>query len=229
MGWVLPHIIVTRETGTITDQDAIDWCAAVQRQVSAHFRPSWGENASVLFYPDGHVLPVGPHVWRCHLMAHSDVQGAGGYHDDESGNPVLKVFVDDLIGYGAHPSVAFSHEVLEAVADPHCCRAAQVGAETFWALEVCDACEADEFAYPITLPGSGRQVMVSDFVTEAWFTGDPGPYDYMGHIQQAGVLLSGGYIGEWTPQKGWTQKVAQTGTAPESRRIPARALRYPVE
>jgi hypothetical protein len=224
VGWVLPHIIVTRETDAITDEDAIHWCVAVQRQVSAHFRPSWGENASVLFYPAAAALPAGPHVWRCHLLPRSDVQGAGGYHDDETGNPVLKVFVDDLLGFGAQPSVAFSHEVLEAIADPHCCRAAQVEAQTFYALEVCDACEADEFAYPITLP-TGAQVMVSDFVTEAWFTGDPGPYDYMGHIHAPLELLAGGYIGAWTPSGGWTQKTADEA-APQSRRIPARQARW---
>jgi hypothetical protein len=120
--------------------------------------------------------------------------------------------------------VAFSHEVLEALGDPLCNQSVQVASGTFWAMEACDAVEADQFGYDI--PVRDTTVTVSDFVTRQWWNaGDPPPYDYKRHLASPLELLPGGYIGEWnaTTRK-WTQRVADK-TAPVSHRIALRNAR----
>jgi len=63
-------------------------------------------------------------------------------------------------------------------------------------------------------------------VLPAWFrAGSAGPFDQRGHISQPLELLTGGYIGEWTPRSGWQQKVADEH-APVSRRIPLRQKKH---
>ena len=92
-------------------------------------------------------------------------------------------------------------------------------------MEACDAVEADQFAYEVTI-ADGTNVMVSDFVTRQWWNAaDPPPYDYKRHISRPMQLLAGGYIGEWnaTTQK-WTQRIADK-TAPESHRLALRNAR----
>jgi hypothetical protein len=121
-------------------------------------------------------------------------------------------------------SVAFSHEVLEALGDPLVNQSVQVARGIFWAVEACDAVEADQFGYDI--PVGDTNVTVSDFVTKQWWNAnDPPPYDFKRHLTRPLQLLQGGYIGEWTATtQRWTQRVADK-SAPESHRIALRNAR----
>lgn len=222
----IPHIAVIRQTDAITDADVDDMIAAVQHQVSYQFRLHWASNATLARYDSP--PPKQRFLWPCYLMAHSDVPGAGGYHDDDA-QVELKVFVDDTIDYGANWTVTASHEILETLADPQASRSIQVGNSTWWALEVCDTCEADQYAYGIKVH-SGNTVMVSDWAKPSWWgapvTDATAPFDYMGHVTKAKQLLPGGYIGQWTPSTGWVQKVAADNKALPSHRIAARAVHW---
>lgn len=220
MTYSVPHIAVINKSTVVSADELAAMVVAVQRQVQYHFHPHWNRNATMAV---ADAVPVGNLVWPCYILDHTDQAGALGYHDDLNGVPILKVFAADDQKYGVSISVDLSHEVLETLTDPLCNQAAQVGNSTFWAQEVCDACEDDRYAYPVTL-GSAAPVMVSDFVLPAWFTGDPGPYSYRGNIKQPFQLLPGGYIGEWTPQRGWSQRVADEA-AKTSHRIAERAER----
>ena len=107
--------------------------------------------------------------------------------------------------------MTFTHEVLEALADPWINLAAQTGAGQFYAVEVGDPVESDRFAYLI------GAVKVSDFVLPAWFIpGHPGPYDCLGSRAADGLggvspvsapleLASGGYASVWSGAGGWSQ------------------------
>ena len=225
MTYLIPHIAVLNESNGMCTDDEIDaMVAAIQHQVTYHFRPWWGTNATMQRYADTNAVPDSENVWTCHIMDKSDLQGAGGYHAETHGVPDLKVFAGDLKRLGDSVSVAFSHEVLEALGDPLVNESVQVARGIFWAMEACDAVEADQFGYDI--PVGGTNVTVSDFVTRQWWNAnDPAPYDYMRHLTRPLQLLSGGYIGEWnaTTQR-WTQRVADK-TAPESHRIALRNAR----
>jgi hypothetical protein len=76
-----------------------------------------------------------------------------------------------------------------------------------YSLEVCDATEADIFAYDV------NGVKVSDFVYPGWFDvqGWSGKLDHMSHITSPLQLLPGGYISEFDVARGtgWQQIQAQ--------------------
>ena len=60
-------------------------------------------------------------------------------------------------------TVTLSHELLEMLADPWINWCAQGDDGKIYALEVCDAVEADRMGYEID------GVLVSDFITPSWF------------------------------------------------------------
>lgn len=213
----VPTIDVVNESTVVSDTDTALLVKALQVQVATHFRPAWDAGCRLV-----HATKVGTRSWGLVILDDADQAGALGYHDlTAAGLPLGKVFARTTQQDGGLVSVTASHELLEMLADPWIDSAVQVGNTTFYALEVADACEADQYAYPID------GVMVSDFVLPTWFRpGAAAPYDYQGHIGQPLELLPGGYIGAWTPRTGWTQKTAAAGTAPASRRIPLRQKRH---
>jgi hypothetical protein len=209
---LLPTIDVVNEATTITDDEVAAIVTALQAQVHNDFRPVWNTPARIV-----RTHQVGAHSWGLVFLDDADQAGALGYHDlTAAGLPLGKVFVRTTQQDGGVVSITASHELLEMLADPWIDSAVQVADTTFWSLEVCDACEADRYGYTV------NGVEVSDFVTPDWFRiGSPGPWDLRGHITRALELLPGGYIGEWTPNSGWSQKTADK-SAPPSRRIPLR-------
>jgi hypothetical protein len=80
-----------------------------------------------------------------------------------------------------------------------------------FAYEICDACEADEFAYV----GSDGKTLVSDFVYPTWFesfwpAGAGVQFDRQKQITAPFQLLPGGYIGYYDVNSGggWQQQTA---------------------
>ena len=217
MNYKFPHIAVINESSVVGTQDLVAMSAAIQHQVNQHVRPKWDVMCTIAVSDS---YPVGANVWPLYVTDTMPVQGALGYHEDRAGVPTLHVAAKTTQQNGQSVSVCMSHEILEALIDPWCQSAMQVTVNKFYALEICDACEADEFAY--TIGG----IEVSDFVYPSWFVGaDPGPYDRQHAITQPMELLAGGYIGQWTPSTGWTQHT-HSGGAPESHRIDQRAARW---
>ncbi len=106
-----------------------------------------------------------------------------------------------------------SHELLEMLVDPGINLMAQgpdpsqrsdPTALAFYMYEVCDPCEADQYGYEID------GVTVSDFVHPSWFGGvQTSKFDENDQISRPFEIPSGGYIGVWTPQKGWTQETGE--------------------
>jgi hypothetical protein len=74
------------------------------------------------------------------------------------------------------------------------------GDSKIYALEVCDAVESDELGYKID------DVLVSDFVTPAWFEPtETDRLDFRHHVAKELELARGGYISTFDPSSGWTQ------------------------
>ncbi len=84
--------------------------------------------------------------------------------------------------------------------DPTINLAAQDLEGTFWAYEVCDPVEDDQYGYDI------GGVLVSDFVTPAWFgfQNSSGPLDFQHHATKAFQVLTGGYAQKFG-KGGWQQ------------------------
>lgn len=192
-----PILAFVLETTALSDALVRSYVAAQQIQIDRDFEPTWGFGAVCIFVPREHIPPD---AWRIYLRDHAPVAGELGFHDDV-GNPTGYAFVVDAISDQVSWTVTLSHEVLELLADPLATKTATIGTERF-AWEVCDACEDDQFAYPV----AGHHL--SDFVLPSWF--DPsatGPYTFRGSVKMPLALAEGGYIGVQSVATGqWVQR-----------------------
>jgi hypothetical protein len=194
-----PLIATYNETTVLTDVEIQTALIAFKHACDYHFEPHWNATAGFLFVPKGSTKPTGPNVWELHFLDTSDQAGALGYHYDDNGMPVMRVFAKTDAQYGLSWQVTATHEIFEALGDAYCLLASQdPNANKFYGYEVGDPVEGDQFAY--TYNG----VKISDFILPAWFTGDPGPYDYAKHVSKPLQVLPDGYVSVY--QNGaWTQ------------------------
>lgn len=202
-----PMVAFINESTVLIDSQVDAVRLALSDQVRYDFGPVWHTGCRTMMSTPGAAPAT---AWQLIILDNSDQAGALGYHDlTKSGLPIGKVFAKTDIDNNLSWSVTASHELLEMLADPTIDRCVQIAQLTFWALEVADSPESDQFAY------DSNGVLVSDFVTPSWFGGGlPAPYDFKRHITSPHQILPGGYIGEWTPTKGWTQKTHRSESAP---------------
>jgi len=185
-------IAVINESTVVADA-AVQACVnALQVQVWRDFAPVWGIDAQLNFHPSK-IAPAG--AWQLVILDDSDQADALGYHELTSGGlPLGKVFAKSDLTAGTSWTVTASHELLEMLVDPDCNDCAEWdradGSTWFFAYEVCDAVEADALGYQID------GVLVSNFVTPAWFLSQslPVPLDFRGDVKAPFTLAPGGYI-----------------------------------
>jgi len=215
------NVSISNQSSLFADKDLPALANALAIQVGRDYYPLWGTNASIFYAPSGHNPPADH--WVLGLFDDSDVAGALGWHDETpTGQPLGKAFVRTTQADGMQISVTVSHELLEMLGDPNVSLASQDG-NTFWSFENCDPVEADSLGYTIEIPagwlGAGTKVLVSDFVTKAWWDRNaPPPYDFRGHLTKPLELAPGGYISFLdlnNLQNGWQQASAKTATAAE--------------
>jgi hypothetical protein len=201
---VTPLVAVVNKSTVLTDAEVENAMYAFKNAVHYQFRPIWNETCALYFYKD---VPVPPNAWQMAILDDSDQAGALGYHDETSeGKPLAKIFAKTDKDYGYSWTVTFTHELFEMLADPYICLAAQSSNTEFYGYEVGDPVEADILGMWMKGADGQRTVLVSDFVTPAWFQpGMPGPYDWMQHCSEPLQLLEGGYASIFVSGKGWTQ------------------------
>lgn len=194
-----PTIQIINNSTVIADAALKPMIDAIQIQVSRDFSPIWNMNANLVQVPAGQ--KPDPNAWWCGIFDDSTQAGALGFHDfTNNSQPLGKVFAKSDIMAGSSISVTISHEIMEMLADPYLSNCiVQPDSSRFWALEVADATEDDQFGYNVTLP-SGQVVLVSDFQTRAWFgacpaTSAPVVYDFAKHCTAPFQVLRGGYAG----------------------------------
>lgn len=196
------NIYVLNKSTAITDEEVQEWMPAFNKFLG-NVRSYWPRPATLVWCP----LSKEPKLaWKLVFADTSDQAGALGYHDfTPDGRPISYVFVQDDLKYGYSPTVTATHEIAEMIADPWISELFQVTSKYFFAKEVADACEADEFGYEITVPGFAP-VLCSDFVLPKWFIpGSTGQFDWTKSINMPLKLLSGGYMSVFVSGKGWTQ------------------------
>lgn len=216
----MTKIAIMNRSTVMTDEAVKKVVDALQIQVSRDFAPIWGVDAALTFVGLKGKAPSG--AWQLVVLDTSDQAGALGYHDvTATGQPLGKAFVKSDLDNGYQPSVTISHELLEMLADPEINLSASVG-NRLYAYEVCDPCEADQYGYKI------GDVLVSDFVTPAWFAPTPhakGPFDFRKKVKAALHLLSGGYLQclDIGSTSGWQEVTAERLVPAGSRRARRRA------
>ena len=218
----LPVIALTNASTCLTDSQVEAAIPALQHQVSLDFKAYWDLDCQLSFLPKGEALPQG--WWQISVTDDPDQAGALGYHEMTSrGTPLGKVFARLDLQSGASWTVTLSHELLEMLADPWINWCAQGSDGKIYALEVCDAVEADNLGYKI------GEVLVSDFITPAWF--EPtraNRVDFKRRISKPLQLASGGYISVLDVGGRWVQMAAQDASAvpiPSGSRRQRRSMR----
>jgi hypothetical protein len=209
------NVSIINASTVCTDSEVDAYVAPLQQQVSSDFAPVWGADAQLTFVPKKAKPDLT--AWWLVVLDDSDQAGALGYHDlTAAGLPIGKVFAKTDKDYKLSVSVTASHELLEMLGDPgiNMTTSSQddQGKPVFYAYEACDACEDDSYGY--TIDG----VKMSDFVYPSWFGGvTAAQFDHGGHIQGPLEILSGGYIGKWTPATGWIQVTGSAAHGAEHR------------
>ena len=200
------NIYVLNKSTALTDAQIQNWLPAFNVFVG-HVRAWWPRPASLVWCPPD-LEPA--EAWKLIFADTSDQADALGYHDfTPDGRPISYVFAADDLKYGYNPAVTATHEIAEMIAAPWISETFQISDTQFFAKEVCDPCEADEFGYSIKVEPFPA-VQVSDFVLPKWFIpGSTGQFDRNQKIDQPLQLLAGGYMSVFTSGKGWTQITAQ--------------------
>ena len=199
----LPVIAITNASTCLTDAQVAAAIPALQRQVTVDFRAYWDVDCQLTFLPRGAASPDG--WWQISVTDNPDQAGALGYHELTSrGTPLGKVFAGLDLQSGGSWTVTLSHELLEMLADPWINWCAQGTDGKIYALEVCDAVEADKLGYEID------GVLVSTSSLPSWFEPTHADrVDFKRRIAKPLELAAGGYISVLDAGGGWTQIAAQ--------------------
>jgi hypothetical protein len=195
------QIAVINESTAVADGDVQRMIPAFNSQWNNDLNSVWGVGAATFaFNPKQQSPPAGS--WWVVFLDNSDQANALAYHDlTNEGLPISKVFVRTIQTDKASLSVGASHEICEMAVDPWLNSAYQDQQGVFWAGEVCDPVEADQYGYQI------GGILVSDFVTPNWFghKNAVGAIDLQQHAKSAFEVLTGGYAQKFDPHKGWVQ------------------------
>ncbi len=196
----MPKIAVMNQSTVMADVDIQKMIPAFAQQWNNDLRPVWGVDAAAFTFVPAHQMPAAGSWWLV-FLDNSDQAGALAYHDlTNEGLPISKVFVKTLIADGASVSVGATHELCEMAVDPWLNSAYQDPKGVFWAGEVCDPVESDQYGYNIGV------VRVTDFITPNWFAHQHsvGPIDFKGHASTPFAVLPGGYAQKFG-RRGWVQ------------------------
>jgi hypothetical protein len=149
-------------------------------------------------------------AWWLIFLDTSDEPGALAYHDlTTTGLPLSKVFVKTILDDKASVSVGATHELCEMAVDPWLNSAYQDPRGMFWAGEVCDPVEDDQYGYKI------GDILVTDFVTPDWFAHQYSQpqIDFKNHAHAPFAVLTGGYAQYFDPHRGWVQVTGHKAAA----------------
>lgn len=197
----MPQITVINESTAIQDPDVQKMLPAFGSQWNGDLNTVWGVGQAQFNFVSKGTAPATGSWWLV-FLDDSNQANALAYHDlTNEGLPISKVFVKTILADKASVSVGATHEICEMAVDPWLNSAYQDAQGIFWAGEVCDPVEDDQYGYEI------NGILVTDFVTPSWFGHKDAkpPMDLKTHANSQFEVLTGGYAQKYDPQKGWQQ------------------------
>ena len=195
------QIAIINESTVISNAEVAAMVGAFEKQWNEDLSPVWS-TPQANFSLMSHGQKPDPAAWWLVFLDTSDQANALAYHDlTNTGLPLSKVFVKTIKQDGASLSVGATHELCEMAVDPWLNSASQDPQGVFWATEICDPVEDDQYGYEID------GVLVSDFVTPDWFAHQYSSksVDLKGHAMKAFEVLTGGYAQHFDAHRGWGQ------------------------
>ena len=198
-------------TGTVDTETMAAVAEALNVQVTRDLPQYWNVNATVMYLPDHKKIPQG--VWPVQLVK-TLPPDEGGFHLTKHNQPYAKVIATP----GSNEwTIDASHETLEMLVDSagnrlQASEAIAISGDAVvdapgkfeYLVEVCDPCEADQFAYLID------GYSVSDFITPHYYEAVESTatrYSFTGAIKRPRQLLQGGYISFVNPQEDVMQQI----------------------
>ena len=177
-------------TKLLTESEVEAFVMSQQVQIDRDFGPIWNTFADIKMAKTDE--DITKYAWQVLLLDNTDQANDLGYHDENgsNGEPRAKVFVQTTLDYGLQWTVTASHEILEMLVDPKITNTVIYG-QFQYALEVCDPCEDDKFAYEIA------GLNMSAFVTPQWFAQKSGTqfsFPQINEIKMPFDLAPGGFI-----------------------------------
>ena len=144
MASLLRQVAIVSEESSIDFADVSKVSAGIQKQVTRDFSPIWDIDATVDAFSKLEDVPVG--YWPVIIRKNIGAPGAGGFHQDNSGQPFA------LVKASRRWSITASHETLDA------CRPIRqpngIGdspksdqGRVEFLVEVCDPSEGPDFGY----------------------------------------------------------------------------------
>jgi hypothetical protein len=167
------QIELVNQSTSIETQAVAAMIPALREQIFRDFAPLWGLSADLQV-----AETITPGVWTICVKDRCGESNDLGFHIDNAHTPMASVGVLDAKECQVELSTVISHELLEMLADPSTTRTIQIGANTSYMVEVCDAVSGDYY----DIGG----VKVSNFCTPRYFG-----YTQMGHFDQLGYLQAG--------------------------------------
>lgn len=181
----IPTIAVYNQAVTPIPFKLADLIVAMQSYIDDYLYPHWGCQAKL-------ELTTAPikGAWSMVFMDNADQPGALAYHDEESHQPVAKVFVKTTLDDGEDVAVSATHELAEMLVDAPINRYASASDfQTMFSYEVCDPVEDQDFL----IDG----LKMSNFVFPSYFEADPlgqkTQFDYLSSLTKPFTLTEGGY------------------------------------
>jgi hypothetical protein len=210
------QLALVSESAQIPKSDVLKVSAALQKQATRDLAPIWDVSATVDAFENLEDVPAG--YWSMIVKDNIDVSGAAGIHEDDNGQPFALITASSNLDSW---SLTASHEAFEMLIDPSGNRVTagespkpDQGRANFL-VEVCDPCEAADFAYTV------NGILVSDFYTPNYF--DPVTvsgvrYSYTGALTAPRQVLRGGYLSWQDAASGrWWQQIWFEGDDPTFR------------
>src|ERR1700681_4300216 len=152
------QLALVSESQQIPDSDVLKVSAALQKQATRDLAPIWDVSATVDTFKTLEDVPQG--YWPMLVMDDIGTPGAAGVHEDKNGQPFALITASSDLDTWA---LTASHEALEMLVDPFGNRLVEGDSpkgdqgRVNFLVEVCDPCEASNFAY------SANGILVSDF------------------------------------------------------------------
>jgi hypothetical protein len=206
MAALIRQLALVSESQQIADGDVLKVSAALQKQATRDLAPLWDVSATVDAFKTLDDVPPG--YWPMIVRDDIDRPGAAGIHEDKNGQPIALITASaDLDTW----SLTASHEAFEMLVDPQGNRVVagdspmEGQGRVSFLVEVCDPCEAADFAYSV------NGILVSDFYTPNFFDPMAAPgvrYSYTGAIKEPRQVLQGGYLSWLDSDSGhWWQEI----------------------
>lgn len=164
---------------SLTDAQIAATAATLQDWVNTDVAPAWNQGAyAVTAVKRGAAVPApSAHLWLVHVIPHTAIPGAYGYHHlDAAGNPVLFVALDAMTQADVPLSLAAGHEIAETMCNRLINAWVDNGHGVAYFHEICDPVEF--FCY------THKGVLVPNFTLPSfWLAGGTAPFDRMNMVR----------------------------------------------